>query len=197
MEPQHEPAQFDFIMNPEQQHRSSGGGSSFAVKLLVIVGALFVVMILAVVVMNLLGGGGGTNKTALLSVAQDQTEIIRLADSGLESSVGQANKNFAVNLKLATSTQKTDLLTYMDSKGIKPKDKDLGLKQSASNDTVLANAKSSSTFDSAFKSVMRENLLTYQKDLNAAYGDADQAGQQVLKADFNATQLLLTQLSQI
>jgi len=185
-------------MNPSQSPRKAPlKNSSLPVRILMVLGGLFLLMIIVAMFMRLLGSSGSLNKSTMLPVAQDQTEIMRLADSGVESSVGQTNKNFAITVKLATSSQRADFLAYLKTNNFAPKDKDLGLRHNASADSQLESAKSSSTFDIAYKSVMQTTLANYQKDLNAAYSSADTAGKTVLKKDFDAAQLLLTQLGQI
>ncbi|HEY1064011.1 MAG TPA: hypothetical protein VGE30_01800 [Candidatus Saccharimonadales bacterium] len=197
--PPAQPANYDFIMNPGQapKKRSFGGGNSLAMRLLVVVGGLFVLAIVAVIVMNLLGaGGGGFDKKAMLSVAQDQTEIVRLASRGGEDAVSQATKNFAITAQLGITSEQKKLFEYLASVGYEPAAKDLGLKLSTTTDTQLDAAKSSSTFDTAYASVMKQALETYKSDLNTAYNSAKSSeAKKVLQERYKVAVMLQSQLA--
>jgi hypothetical protein len=198
MQPQQTP-NYDFIMNPATPPRKSmfGGGSSMAMRILVVVGGLFILAIVAAVLIQVIGGGGGKfNKDAMLSVAQDQTELARLGDRGLQDGVSQSVKNFAITTSLSIKTEQTVLLKYLAENGYKPKDKALLLKQSAATDTQLDEAKSSSTFDTAYTGIMKQSLQTYKQDLSTAYNGAkSDSAKSMLKARYSAADTLLSQLN--
>lgn len=188
---------YDFILNPAQppKKRLFGGGSSLASRLLLVFGAIFVLVVILGIIIRLLTSSGGLDKPALLSVAQDQTELIRLSNVGVISSVSQTNKNFSITAQLAMASEQQALLTYLGSNGYKPNAKVLVLKQSAKTDEQLEIAKSSSTFDTAYTTVMEQYLLTYQRDLKLAYESAGPSGKKVLGANYDSSALLLTQLT--
>ncbi len=196
MPPNH-PANYDFIMNPAPQPRKTLGGNSMATRILVVVGGALLLLILLVVVVQLLGKGGGSfNKEAMLSVAQDQTEIIRLADRGEQDAVSQSNKNFAITASLGMKTEQSELLKYLASRGYKPGDKDLLLKQSPQTDQQLDSAVSSSTFDTVYAGIMKEQLTTYKQDLGTAYNSSkSDTAKAALKARYSVADMLLTQLT--
>lgn len=188
---------FDFIMNPQQptKHSPLGGGSSMATRILVVVGGLFVLAIIAAIFMRFLGSGGAFDKAAMLTVIQDQTEIARLATTGQENSVSQENKNFSVTAKLSLQSDQKILLTYLAEKGYKPNPKTFVLKQSAATDKTLADAKSSSTFDTAYRDIMEKALTTYRQDLSTAYDGASDSTKEVLQKQYDSAGLLITQLT--
>lgn len=195
-EPNH-PANYDFIMNPAPQPKKSLGGNSMVARILVVVGLVFVLLIALVLVMQLLGKGGASfDKKAMLSVAQDQTEIVRLGDRGNEDAISQSTKNFAATATLGMKTERTELLTYLAEHGYKPKDKDLLLKQSAQTDSQLDQAKSSSTFDTVYTGIMKQQLESYKQDLSTAYNSAkSESAKAALKARYAVADMLLTQLT--
>lgn len=174
-----------------------GGGSSMATRILVVVGGLFILAIVAAILMQVIGGGGGKfSKDAMLSVAQDQTELVRLGDRGVQDSVSETNKNFAITTSLSMKTEQAALLKYLAENGYKPNEKSLLLKQSTETDTRLDEAKSSSTFDTAYTSVMKQSLETYKQDLSTAYSSAkSDTAKSVLKARYSAADTLLLQLT--
>lgn len=194
-----QPANYDFIMNPEQTPKRSpfSGNNSMAMRLLVVAGALFILMIVAFIVMRLMGAGGADfDKKAMLSVAQDQTEIVRLADRGLEEASAQSTKNLSITVKLGVQSEQNKLLEYLASAGYTPKPKDLALKHNAQTDTQLDQAKSSSTFDTAFTGVIKQSLETYKADLTAAYNSAkDAQAKSQLQERYKVADTLLAQFS--
>jgi predicted outer membrane protein len=198
MQPQ-QPANYDFIMNPGTPPRKSmfGGGSSLAMRVLMVVGGVFVLMIIAAVLLQVIGGGGAKfNKGAMLSVVQDQAEIVRLGDRGVKDSTSQAIKNFAITTSLSIKTEQAVLLKYLAENGYKPNDKTLVFKQSAATDTQLDEAKSSSTFDTAYAGIMKQSLEAYKQDLTTAYNSAkSDSTKSVLKVRYSAADTLLVQLT--
>lgn len=186
-------------MNPGTPPRKSmlGGGSSMAVRILVVVGGLFVLMIIAVILMQVIGGGSSKfNKDAMLSVAQDQTELVRLGERGTQDGVTDTVKNFAVTTSLSIKSEQTTLLEYLAENGYEPNEKTLLLKQSAETDTRLDEAKSSSTFDTVYTSTMKQSIEAYKQDLTTAYNSAkNDNAKSVLKARYSIADTLLLQLT--
>jgi type II secretory pathway pseudopilin PulG len=198
MQPQQPSPNYDFIMNPGQAPKPQRfGGGSMASRLLLIAGGLFVLVIIVGIVLKLLtGGGGSVNKAAMLSIAQDQTELIRLAQRGSQDSVSQANKNFSVTLDLGMQSEQTALFNYLSKNGVSFKPNELSLKQSANADQQLNSAKSSSTFDQVYEGIMERQLQAYQRDLQSAYQGAGPNAKKVLSANYDASELFLTQLKE-
>ncbi len=191
--------QYDFIINPNAAPKKAKfiPSSSMPMRILMVLAGLFVLAIVAAVVVSLLGkGGGAANKDAILSVAQDQTEIIRLSTSGVENSVSQTNKNFSATTKLTMTSSQKELLAFASAKNIKINPKQLPAKQSSTIDTQLATAKSASTFDVVYADVMKRELDSYQADLAAAYKTAGTAGKALLLSESKSANLLYTQLTE-
>ena len=194
MQPQ---ANYDFILNPQQspqQPRFSGGGNqSMAMRVLIVVGGLFALIIAAFIFMSLVSGGG--NKDALLSAAQDQTELLRIAEGAKQNAKLETTKDFTMTLKLTIKSQQAELLAYMSQSNIKVDQKKLILKQSAQTDQRLATAISTNTYDTTYKSVMNDAIKVYQADLSAAYEASGETGKPLLRGHYEATELLLEQLN--
>lgn len=191
---------YDFIMNPSappaKKPLGLGGKNAFFVKIGLIVGGVVVFMIAVAVVLNLFTGSK-TSTTDLLDVAQTQQEIIRIstqASSG-NGARDQSLKNFAKNTELSVSTQQQKTLAYLASQGVKPKTKELALKQSAQTTQQLTNAVQTSTFDSAYRQIIQTSLDSYASDLQKYYNNASNTTvRTLLKQDFEQVQLLKSQL---
>jgi hypothetical protein len=196
MPPTH-PANYDFILNPTPPPRRTLGGNSMAMRILIVAVGIFVLLIIAVVFLQLLGKGGGSfDKHAMLIVAQDQTELVRLADRGDQDATTQTNKNFSATTSLGMKSEQAALLKYLAEHGYKPKDKELAQKHSVQTDTQLDQAKSSSTFDTVYAGIMKQQLESYKQDLSTAYNSAkSDSAKAALKARYAAADMLLTQLT--
>jgi len=191
---------YDFIMNPNaptpKKPLGLGGKNAFFVKIGLIVGGVIVLMVGAAIAINLLTGSK-TNTADLLDIAQTQQEIIRISTQASSGSGArdQALKNFAKNTELSVTTQQLKTLSYLSSQGVKPKAKDLALKQSAETTKQLANAVQTSTFDSAYRQIIATNLDSYASDLQKYYNNSSNTTvRKLLKQDYEQTQLLKAQL---
>ncbi len=162
----------------------------------IIAGAAIIGIILLSFVMSLLGGGG--NKPNLITVAQDQNEIIRVAgvaNTGAASQSAQTTQNFAQSAALSLSSEQQQLLNFMAAHGDKLSPKLLAATKNVTTDTTLNNAIASSSFDSAFTNVMLTQLHGYQTALKTAYNGARSATEkQLLSDDYDSAALLLQQL---
>lgn len=183
---------YDFIMNPSQPSRSSG--SPMAMRFLVIVGIVFVMVVLFGLIFRMVGTNPNFSKSAMLGIAQDQTELIRLTSIGSENSTSQKLKNFSITARMSLTTDQQALLSYLADYGYKPSAKDLPLKQDPSIDTQLNAAVSSSTFDVTYDGIMERALENYMTSLSDAYDSSGESAQKVLKTNYAHAALLRKQL---
>jgi hypothetical protein len=192
-QPQQPQVNYDFIMNPEQQHKHSplGGGSSMGMRIAVVLGGVLLLVIIVAIAMSLFKGGGVDEKT-FVEIAQEQTEIIRLSDNGIDNSVSQTTKNFAVTAKVSMASEQRVLL---EGVGLKIPEKQLALKANSKIDAQLTDAKSASNYDATYTSVMKAQLEAYMADLSAAYPKSGPKTKELLSARYDTAELLLTQLT--
>ena len=188
----------DFIMNPQQPPKSPGlfsfGGSSLPKRILLAVGGMFLLLILFVVVKGVVGGNGGS-ATALVTVAKDQQELIHLATGATQNATTDVTKNFSATALISLQSEQNQLVSYLKTNGHKVAGKELSLKISKATDAQLAAAKSASTFDETYKSIMQEKLKAYQTDIQKAYNQTTGTkGRALLTDDIKAANLLLEQL---
>ncbi len=203
MNPQQDPSgnPYDFIMNPGQPQKagpgkllSVGGGNSFIVKLVMIIGGAIVLMIAVAILVNVLTGSK-TNTTDLVTLAQTQTEIARVAGEGAAQGTTDATKNVAISTQLTISTQQAQLSKYLASVGKKVSPKDLGLKKNAQTDTQLTEAQANSTYDLVFGQVLTNQLNGYESMLKQYYATAtSNTVKSLLATDYQQAQLLVEQI---
>jgi hypothetical protein len=191
---------YDFIMNPAspppKKPLGLGGKNAFFVKIGLIVGGVVIAMIAIAVVINMLTGSK-TNTADLLDIAQTQQEIIRISAqaSGGSGARDQSLKNFAKNTELSVTTQQLKTLSYLASQNVKPKSKELSIKQNAETTKQLANALQTSTFDSAYRQIIQTSLDSYSSDLQKYYNNSSNTTVRgLLKQDYEQAQLLKAQL---
>lgn len=201
-QPAPQPSGYDFITNPAPAPKRGPNllpsNASAPVRIAIVVGGLFILLILFLIIKGILSGGGGT--PALISVAQEQQEIIHLATNATgntQTGLSTTNENFAVTAQASLTSAQQQLITYLANNNHKVKAKALSLKIDASLDQELQTAATNSTYDSTFKQAMQNQLAAYQQALRAAYKQtAGPKGRALLSNQFNASQLLLQQLNE-
>lgn len=191
--------QYDFITSDSyQQPRNYGAPNTKKKILVVVVGGLLVIGLLWLI-LSLVFSSGGNKLTPLVSVAQEQTEMLRVIDLSSQNenlSSADAN-NFAETTKLTISSDQSDLLSLLDKNGIKLKDKELAVKQNNKTDTALDAANANGTYDSTFISIMEDELKAYQSSIKQIYNSSDsQVIRDLLSTQYDNADLLLEQAEQ-
>lgn len=199
MQPQAEQTapDYSFITNPQQPKRPSlfnlGAGSK-TLRIVVVVGGFFLLLILFIAFKNILSG---SNKSipALVNIAQDQQELIHLAQNGTQNAVSGTAKNFSQTAALSLQSEQRQLLVYLKSNGRKVSTGELSLGLSKLTDSQLTAAVSASNFDPTYTSIMKTKLTSYQQALKSAFAQTKGSkGHALLNDDYTASQLLLQQL---
>jgi len=186
---------FDFIMNPNQPSAKksllpAGNSTKQRVAIVAIIGGVLLVFLL---LLMLILGGGGDNKQNLLKVAQQQTEIVRIANMADQSN-DQSLKNLAANTSVTIASDQSRLAGTLAGNGIAFKKKELALGQNSKTDQVLEDAKAAANFDAVLRDTLIELLTDYQASVKLAYensGNADVKNQ--LDATYINTGNLLKQ----
>lgn len=156
---------YDFFMESPKSRKGMGFDSSPVKKLVMMVGLVVVVLSLLAIILALASKPTG-NSNSLIAIAQEQTELMRVAADGAKNSHNTDIQNFAVTTQVSLSSTQQKLLNIMAKQGVKTTDKTLVLGHSAKTDQALQSAIAADTYDSTFSSIMRANLSTYVHDLN-------------------------------
>lgn len=190
---------YDFIMNPGaapvKKPLGLGSKNSFFVKIGLIAGGAIVFMIVAAIVINSLTADK-TNTADLETLAATQTEIARVASKGTSGSSSTVTvRSFAVSTQLTMLTQQHATVNFLATKNIKMNTKKLSAAVNSQTDAKLQAASSSSTFDTVFVSVMKEQLAAYLSNLETYYKNATNSDvKAMIQTDFQQTQMLQQQL---
>lgn len=185
---------YNFIFNPSAAPKKSlfGGGNSTTQRLLVVAAGLVVLLIAAIVFANVLGGG--SNTTSFLTIAQEQNELIRVANVGAPQIQSAAAKNFVTTTQLALTSDQQQLLAYMGQNGAKVNPKQLVLAQNSMTDKQLSAAQSVGNYDSTLVGILQTQLKDYSSELQRTYKQAKgPVGRQLLSDEYDHAQLLLQQ----
>ncbi len=188
------PANYDFILNPAQPMPRRTMGSSSALRLTLIVGGIGLVLTLCIVIlMSLLRSSPPTQ--TILGVVQRQQEIIRLSSLGEDEATTESLKGLAYTVDLSMSTSQDQVLAYMDKIGGEVPPEQLGLKRDKTTDTLLENAKTTSTFDATLLQTLEDQLELYLKELQGAHRQVDGRNiKKILSDSFAVGQKLLEEV---
>lgn len=191
---------YAFIMNhgAQQPQKRMGlpRGNSTLQRVLIIAGGFLAILVVGLFAMSLFRGSGNRN-AELLNLAQEQTEIIRIANlASSERAVrSTATQNLAANTSITVSTSKAQTLALIS--GNKPGEKTLALKKSTKTDTLLSEAAANNQYDSVFTETMTAKLKTYQADIKKLYtGNKSKKEKAVLESAYNGTVILLGEHTQ-
>lgn len=199
--PQHDPNDpnnpYAFIMNsgaPQQQGKFNiPKGNSTLQRALIFGGGFVVLLVVGLMAMSALSGGSG-HSTQLLTLAQEQTEIIRIADLARnERSIrNETTNNLASSTSLSVNTSLKQTLGLIGGKA--PNPKVLALKKSSKTDALLTEAASNNQYDQVFVGVLQTKLKEYQSDVKKLYvGNKSKKEKAVLESAYNGTVVLLGQ----
>ncbi|MGB4759453.1 MAG: hypothetical protein WBP26_05355 [Candidatus Saccharimonadales bacterium] len=192
---------YGFIMSPKPVTPKKsplilGPGDSFLKKIALIVGAAMVGLILIIIGANLFLGGKDDTTAMLLSIAQDQQEMIRVSSSTGNLVNATELKNFDVTAQATLASDQQKIIAHISANGGKIGDKTLGLKHDPATDTLLATAKSTNTLDASYAQIMEIQLTTYRDDIKVTFeSTSDENLKQVLRSAYASSDLLLQQLA--
>jgi hypothetical protein len=187
---------YDFIMNPETKKRKGlfPGGNSPKQRLLMVAIGGGILLVVIFMFLSLLFGGGNEDVTALVSITQEQEELIRVSDIGVQKSKTPATQNLAITTKLTIQTSQNQTLERLKKLGRNIKPKDLTLKKDSKTDETLDAAALSNRFDETFVQLLKNNLITYQASVRAAYDVSKSTPtRQVLGISYDSAGILATE----
>jgi hypothetical protein len=189
---------YEFIMQPNSKKTklSLGGASMFRKIALVASGAILLIIVGAVAFSAL---GPKSSTPALLAVAQQQQEIMRIATDASRKVDSQDVSNLVVNTNLTLITNQTKLLSYLATKAnTKPNVKTLALGHDAKTDELLKAAASAGSYDRVVAQTLQEQLISYQSLAQTAYEQTKSASAKaLLQQDFNDAKALLEQAESV
>lgn len=186
---------YDFIFNPPQPGKKSilplPGGSSTKSRAMVAGAGALLLLIVGFAFMSFLSNLNKADTEALVAAAQQQHELIRLAEVGTKKARSQAAKDIAITTKLALQSQQDDMLAAVRSAGRKLSRQELAAARNPLVDEALTKAEQNNRFDEEFMAIMNSALDDYQKAVKRAYeGAKDSKLRSALAAQFESANVL-------
>jgi hypothetical protein len=184
---------YDFIINGHQKKKRSFLPSNNSPKdkmLFMVAGIGIVLAVLALVIMVFFSGGGAS--AGLTTVAQKQTEVIRISNVGSQKARSTKTVALAENTLVTTTTAQQETIAYIKKKGKAPTTKTLALGANKQSDIKLATAERAGQYDEVFTSIIKADLNSYQQELASAYKASNSKTEKaLLQKQYNQVVVLL------
>lgn len=192
---------YDFILSGAPKPKLSlvpKGGSQKQRIILVASGAI-IILIIFVIVFSLIANSGDSGIKSLVSVAQTQTEIVRVSTAGTSQVRDPSILNFTENVSLGLTSSQIQTINYLTKHQKKISSKELALGQSASTNKKLSTAQETGNYDNTMLTTLQQELTAYQAQVIAAYKSTDVNSQKVLLQQLytQVTNLLKNSPSQV
>jgi hypothetical protein len=160
---------YDFIMSTGPTGKP---GLSKKMRIIVVAGLAVLLIFGALFVNTLLTSGSKENAQTLLTIAQRQTELVRVASLGVTEARSSTAQNLAQTTKLSIQSDHLSLLNTLKSSDIKINTKLLGGRKDSKTDKLFTQAQQANSFDEVFIKTLQTQLIDYRKDLKQAYDNA-------------------------
>lgn len=189
------PQQYDFIMGDQQKPKKSlipmpSGGNKKQRIIFVVIGVL-ILLTIGTILAAILSSSGKSSTESMVTVAAEQTEIIRIARIGTTKAGGGTARNLAYNTQLTVTSQKNGLVRYLNANDRKLSNKELSIAKDSETDKKLTAAETNGRFDDTFVQIIRDKLAKYQVSLKTAYNASGSNGKELLNKAHQEASVLL------
>lgn len=190
--------QYDFIMNsgqpqPKRPFGLPSGGSKVQ-RILLFVGGGAVLLVLLLMVISMFSGGSKDQNQRLLGIAQQQTELVRVAGLAQDKARTSATQSLAATASITIQSSQNDISGLLRKAKIKTDAKILASKNDPKTDATLEAAAQNNRYDEVFTELLTREIKEYQLDLKEAYDSTSSKTQkEVLEAAFVSASTLLSE----
>lgn len=172
--------------------------NTFKGKLLVI-GVVTIILLIIIFIIRSIVSTIPFSTSDYLAVVERQQQILHIVSVDVTSQTsGQlstANQDFTSTTQLVIQTAQYKTMTYLYDYKYKPSSSIISNYYSRTIDQELSNSLSTNSFDSTFKSVMKNQLNEYAQELTTAYNSTSvNSGRTLLKSEYSQAKLLLKQI---
>ena len=191
---QHSHNPYDFIMNPSAppKKRLLPTGNSKTSRIAVAAAGGAVLLVIVFLVMSLLNSGSANLKADYLSLAQQQADLIKIADMGVAKSKTQEAKYLASTTKYTMLSAQPATQAAAKKAGVKINSKSLSKGHDSQTEKKLNEASQANRFDEVFIGTLREKLKNYQAKLTEIYNATKSKSQrEALSKDYADVQKLI------
>lgn len=162
---------YDFIMNSGATPQKKGllpSGMSKKQRILIVAGAGLALLMIFGIVFNLLFNRPDPTLGASLKMAQQHTEVLRVADIGVKKARSSTTRNLASTVKLSMQSSE-DKIVAIASKGRKIAAAQLNSAKDLKTDEALTTADQNNRFDEAFTETIHTQIRAYLAQLRTVY----------------------------
>ena len=189
--------QYDFIMEYQHQHPRFTAPSSMRSRVLIVVGGLALLLIVLLLFVAILKRPTGVNGAALLPIAQEQTELARVAQAAVAQAQQPSTQDFAQTASLSLATDQKAFVTYMGQHGLTASQTQLAATRSTATDSTLSQAGTTGSYDSTFLGIAQTQLATYTQGIKRQYdGTTSTSERQLLQSAYAHARLLIAMSKQ-
>jgi hypothetical protein len=167
--------QYNFIMDSGKAAPSGKFPLSNTPKkgrIIIIVAGAIILAIIGSIVAAMLSSGGDKTIKDLTLLSQQQQELVRIAEIGVQKARSTDAQNLALTTKYSISSDQKQTLTYLASQKHKVSAKTLGLRKNTQTDATLNSAAQNNRFDEVFTQTIGNLLLNYKAAVSQTYNDA-------------------------
>lgn len=195
---QFNPGQYDFITDPQKAPKKKllSSGSSKGQRIAIFAIGIILLFILLMLFFSFLTGSSKPNTDQLTKVMQQQVEIARVSQLGIQTASSDSAKSTAAKTQIVIDSQYTALSAAVKQRKIKISTKQLGAGKNSKTDQTLKTAQSNGRYDDAFVQQTRTSLEEYQKTLKTAYAGSKSKGiKDLLNQDYSDVGVLLEEIN--
>jgi hypothetical protein len=160
---------YDFLNESPEPKKGLLKGQGPRQRLLIVLAGSLILLAIVALIISLAFGGAPSNKLELISIAQQQNEIIRVATIGDQKARESQAKSLGLTTKLTLISDQQPLLNALKSQKVKIAPKQLSAGKNPSTDQALTQAEQANRFDDEYIKTLQNELATYQKALKSAY----------------------------
>jgi len=189
---QDQKARLDFIIQTELE-KPKGKVERLRSKSGLALGAIVLILISVVAIFMAASSNKANNEQSqrLISIAQTQTEIIRISSLAQSQAKDDATKSRADEITEKISASLEDIKSILTKNDVKIDDTNFNAKKNPETDSALVDALQKNEFDDTFNSIIEQNLLDYQQQLLDAQQSADNSDKPILEKAYNQANEIL------
>lgn len=186
-------SQFDFIMNPNQPQKKSLLPSGPKQRLLLFVIAGAIALMFLIILFAIILGGRQTNTEQVVSLAQKQNEIVRIAAIGNTKAGGPEAQKLAALTSLTITTDQKKTTDWLSKQKTKVSSKDLAKGANSKTDAELTSAEQNGRFDEVFIKTLTAQLEDYRTSMQSTYPSLGATGKALLEQNDKNVELILSE----
>lgn len=175
---------YDFITNPGVAPKKGilpTGGTKQS-RILLVIGGFLGLIIIGMIIFAVINGLSSSQKEDWLTLAQKQTELIRITDIATAKAQLRDTKNLAATTKASLISSQKTVNSLAKKNGATISSKTLALGKDINTDKQLTSAEQTNQFDATFQVLLKKELGEYQVLVKKLY---DSTGSKSTKASLN------------